>query len=252
MSLARFLLPDPCLACARAAAPPAALGSRLGLCPPCRGQVRELSGVAFCPGCGRIFDGAHMPTGFACGPCRAHPPAFDALLAAFAYASPLDAVIAGLKFRRLEYLGEVLAESLWRRFEIAIARHDLVVAVPLHWRRRLARGFNQAEALARPLASRAALPLGAALRRARATAAQAQLPRDLRLRNPRRAFRARAAEVEGARVLLVDDVVTTGATVNAAAAALKEAGAAAVTVLAVARTLEETGRPPQETSGDGR
>ena len=238
MSLARFILPDPCLACARPVPPSA--GPHLGLCPPCRGRMRELSAVAFCPGCGRVFEAVSLHPGFLCSGCRARPPAFDGLLAAFAYAPPFDSVIRSLKFRRLEYLGEALAAELFRRFEDALRAHDLVIAVPLHWRRRLTRGFNQAEAIARPLAIQAGLETATALRRRRATVSQAGLPREQRLRNPRRAFLA-AGALRQARVLLVDDVVTTGATVNAAATALKEAGAASVTVLAAARTLEETG-----------
>jgi ComF family protein len=203
--------------------------------------MRDLTAVDFCPGCGRVLEAACLPRAFFCGGCRTHPPAFDGLLAAFAYAPPFDSVIRGLKFRRLEYLGEALAGELFRRFEGALGAHDLVVAVPLHWRRRLSRGFNQAEAIARPLAIHAGIATARALRRSRATVSQAGLPREERLRNPRRAFFAAADSVREARVLLVDDVVTTGATVNAAAIALKEAGAASVTVLAAARTLEEAG-----------
>ncbi len=203
--------------------------------------MRELAGIGFCPGCGRELAAAALPPGFLCAACRGRPPAFDELLAAFAYAPPLDTVIRGLKFRRLEYLGEALAWALFRRFENALRAHDLVVAVPLHWRRRLARGFNQAEAIARPLAARAGLGTASALRRRRATVSQAGLPRAERLRNLRHAFVANPDTVQRARVLLIDDVVTTGATVDAAARALKEAGASWVTVLAAARTLEEGG-----------
>lgn len=179
-----------------------------------------------------------MPDGFLCGRCRARPPAYDGLAAAFAYEPPVDKVIGALKFRRLEYLGEELAAALLSALGDQAEGHDLVVPVPLHWRRRLGRGFNQAESIARPLARSLGLPLAMALRRRRATSAQARLERAARLRNPRGAFAIREAHaVRGARVILVDDVVTTAATVQAAAAALKAAGAERVLVAAIARTL---------------
>ena len=115
---------------------------------------------------------------------------------------------------------------------------DLVVPVPLHWRRRLDRGFNQAESIARALAAALDLPLVSALRRHRHTRAQARLERGERARNPRGAFALGDAQrLRGARVLLVDDVVTTAATVEAAARTLKSAGVERVLVAAVARTL---------------
>ena len=120
---------------------------------------------------------------------------------------------------------------------------DLVVPVPLHWRRRLARGFNQAERIARPLAACLGVAYGSALRRRRATRAQARLGRAERLANPAGAFAVRHSpfpgrrlRLDGARVLLVDDVATTGATLEAAARALRVAGAESVTAVAVART----------------
>jgi ComF family protein len=109
--------------------------------------------------------------------------------------------------------------------------------VPLHWRRHLARGYNQAERIARPLAALLELPFSTALSRGRATPPQSLLDRTQRLANLRRAFRVpRPQEVRGLHLLLVDDVATTGATLDAAAETLKRAGAAAVTALVAART----------------
>ncbi len=111
--------------------------------------------------------------------------------------------------------------------------------MPLHWRRRLTRGYNQAESIARPLARRLGRPLVPALRRIRATAPQARLERSRREANLRRAFEMRArsgAAIDGRRVLLVDDVATTGATLHHAAAALRRGGATGVVALATART----------------
>jgi ComF family protein len=228
------LLPAACLGCAA----PLAASAPLGLCSACRGRLRPLG--AACAGCAAPLDAA-VPAGYLCGRCRARPPAYDRLLALWRYEPPLDAVVRGLKFGRLDYLGRhlglALAEALLPelRPDLGVLSIDLVVPVPLHWRRRLRRGYNQAERIARPLAAALGRPLAPALARHRATPPQSALGRPERLANPRRAFRARH-DLAGRTVLLVDDVATTGATLDAAAAALKRAGAAAVIAMVAGRT----------------
>ena len=146
-------------------------------------------------------------------------------------------MIQGLKFGRLDYLGRHLAEAIAEILGEELEGFDAVVPVPLHWRRRLARGYNQAERIARPLAGLLGLPPLSALSRRRATPPQSRLGREERLGNLRRAFRVpRPEKISGLHLLLVDDVATTGATLDAAAATLKNAGAAAVTALAAGRT----------------
>ncbi len=234
MHLLRRLLPTPCLACA--AAESRSPGSSLGLCPRCAARLKPLA-PGLCRVCAREIPGL-VPEAFLCGECRRQPPSFDRLVACFAYAPPLDAVIGGLKFRRLEYLGELLAAAMARHLGDVLEDCDCIVPVPLHWRRRLMRGFNQAEAIAEPLARGLRLPFSRALRRRLATGAQTRLHRGDRLRNLRGAFAARpGAVLAGARVALIDDVVTTSATAEAASRALKSAGAGSVIVLAVARTM---------------
>ncbi len=131
-----------------------------------------------------------------------------------------------------------LAAPLGRLLVSAIPRDqsfDIVAPVPLHWRRRLARGFNQSELLARAVARRYGLrPIGI-LKRRRWTAVQAGLTHARRRANVAGAFVAPAKAVRGRRVLLVDDVMTTGATLAACAGALKRAGARYVAVLTLAR-----------------
>jgi ComF family protein len=116
---------------------------------------------------------------------------------------------------------------------------DVATAVPLHWRRRWQRGFNQADLLAREIARRSGIPFARILRRVRSTRAQAGLSNTARRHNVVSAFACRRAlrdgELRGRRVLLIDDVMTTGSTAAACARTLKSAGAARVALLTVAR-----------------
>lgn len=238
-----LLLPAPCLGCGT---PLPARPSPLGLCPSCR---RELPAIPIdspaCRRCGRPLAAAELPPGWRCGECRRRPPAFDRLLAVWHYAPPIDGVIRGLKFHRLEYLGRHLGRRMAARIRDEVERDPrlaarfphgtAVVPVPLHGWRRLRRGYNQAEAIARPLAAELGLALRRDLRRRRATPRQTRLPRRERRRNPVGAFRCRRRPPEDT-VVLVDDVTTTGATLDAAAACLKAAGVSEVVAVAAART----------------
>jgi ComF family protein len=229
-SLLHLLLPASCLGCGE----PLFTSSPLGLCAPCRGKLTPL-GRAACAVCAGPLDAFEPPPGYRCGACRERPPAFDRLLALWTYRPPLDAVVQGLKFRRLDYLGRHLALALANG--LALDGFDAIVPVPLHWHRRLTRGYNQAERIASPLAARLGLPLIPALRRIRRTPPQTSLGKADRLANLRQAFRVpRPGRIRGLRLLLVDDVATTGATLDVAAAALRRAGAAGITAVVAART----------------
>ena len=240
--LAHLLLPAPCLGCgsplpvARSAAAPT-----LGLCVPCRGRLRLLP-ASVCAVCCLPLAAAGLPAGWQCQACREERPSFERLLALWSYEEPLTAVIRALKFQRLDYLGRHLGEALAARFATQLAGIDLVVPVPLHWRRRLRRGYNQAEQMARPLAHQLGLPVVPLLRRTRATPPQSLLGRAARVANLRRAFHIPDPErLRGRHLLLVDDVATTGATLEAAAGILRAAGAAAVTAVTAGRTLSHVG-----------
>lgn len=238
------LLPMPCLGCDRLIR-----GNRhfLGLCIRCRGRLSPL-GDDRCGGCGRPLSGAHLPPGYRCGECRRHPRAYDRLIALWAFQPPFDAVIHGLKFQRLERLGPPLAHEMAVRLRARGRRADLVVWIPLHWRRHLGRGYNQAERIARPLARELRIPARAALARTRSTPPQTSLMRAQRAANVRGSLRVRRrARVAGKRILLVDDVATTGSTLDAAARALRAAGAADITALAAARTPDRAEPPAKRT-----
>jgi ComF family protein len=190
---------------------------------------------AGCPGCARLFVG--LPAGSSCEECRRAPPPFQWARAAGAYRDGLRAAIHALKFRGRVAVAAPLAGLLAERGAAAAASVDAVVPVPLHPVRLAERGFNQAEVLAAPCARAWARPLvTGTLVRTRPTRPQTELDAAERGANVAGAFSVRRpAALAGLRVLLIDDVLTTGATARAAAHALREAGATAVGVLVVAR-----------------
>ena len=174
-----------------------------------------------------------------CGLCRSGLRGFDAAYSFGAYDGHLREMIHLLKYRRMRELASPLGKFLLDALPRDEA-FDAIVPVPLHWRREWDRGFNQADLLARVLAKSAGLPcrhaLRRALRRAKSTAAQAGLSNSGRRRNVAQAFRChRPRSVQGKRILLIDDVMTTGSTAAACALALKRAGAKRVALLTVAR-----------------
>lgn len=179
-----------------------------------------------------------------CAHCLRRPPPFDAAFAALCYASPVDFLVTGLKYRaRLDYarvLGELLADRL--AAEPERIQPDRLIPVPLHSARLRERGFNQAVELTRPITRRLGLPLDyTSCRRARATQRQTDLTAGERRRNVRNAF-AVIRPLSGARVAIIDDVVTTGHTISELARALKRGGAAHVQVWACARAETDSRR----------
>jgi ComF family protein len=170
-----------------------------------------------------------------CAACRSGLRGFDSAACFGFYEGSLRSLIHLFKYAGMKPLARPLAGYLERALSVD-DRFDMVVAVPLHWRKRWARGFNQAELLARHIAKHRDIPLVNALRRKRPTGVQAGLAIAGRRRNVEGAFAARAAaDVKGKRILLIDDVMTTGATASACASALKRAGAASVSLATLAR-----------------
>ena len=199
------------------------------LCAECDGDLPRLAAPA-CPRCALATRGGAL-----CGRCLAQPPAYDETLAALAYAFPADVLVQALKFRSelalAPFLGALLAARLPRG-----ARVDFILPVPLSATRLRERGFNQALEIARHVAAATGCALAPQLaERSRDTPPQVDLPLVERARNVSGAFRCTRA-LPGAEVALLDDVMTTGATLDELAATLKRAGAAKVVNWVVART----------------
>ncbi|HEY2013248.1 MAG TPA: ComF family protein [Bryobacteraceae bacterium] len=162
---------------------------------------------------------------------------FDAAYCYGAYEGPLREMVHLYKYGRVKTMARPLADLLVRALGSEEV-FDLVTPVPLHWRKQWQRGFNQSELLAREITRRCGVPMVAALKRVRPTLTQAGLSNTERRRNVVAAFRCRTRQcplVRGKRILLIDDVMTTGSTAASCALALKRAGAARVALLTVAR-----------------
>ncbi|MBU4277101.1 MAG: ComF family protein [Proteobacteria bacterium] len=204
------------------------------LCPACREQVSPPTEPS-CRVCGLPGHSWHCPA------CAASPPAFDAARALALHTGPLAEVVRGFKYQRRYWLGEGLSRLLGTAPRSWWATADIVAPVPLHPRRLVARGFNQALVLARGLPGGQGPELAPRLlNRKRYTRPQVGLDPGARRRNVEGAFALAPAwqgRLEGAWVLLVDDVFTTGATVNECAKVLKQAGAERVEVLTLVRAV---------------
>lgn len=176
------------------------------------------------------------PDGQVCGACLKHSPAFDRTRAALAYAFPLDRLIPRLKYNGQLAIAPALGECLAQAVEHA-PRPDRLIAMPLHAKRIRERGFNHATEIAHTVAKQLGLPLDLdSCQRVRDTPPQMGLKHDARRRNVRGAFTC-SGEVQGQRIALVDDVMTTGTSLDELAATLKQAGALEVSCWVVARTL---------------
>jgi len=204
----------------------------------CAACAAEMSPVVepLCRFCGRSTEATGAPAGDLCADCRHAPPLLRQMRAPLRYAKPTDQLIHRLKYEGYFSLAQPLAGFLiagWPHWDHPA---DLIIPIPLHPRRRRRRGYNQSELLARPLAEAVGLEHApAALRRTRHTAPQVGLGPEARATNVKGAFEADPAVVVGRSVVLVDDVLTTGATMTAAAEALLAAGAQAVSAYCLAR-----------------
>lgn len=230
---ARLLFPPVCAGCRRHVSQPGVL------CAECWPKLRLIE-RPWCPVMGTPF--VHdMGAGFLSAEAIADPPPFDRARAAVAYSGVARRMVQGLKYQDRTDLAPWMARWMLRAGAELVAEADVIVPVPLHWRRFFRRKFNQSAELGRALSNLSGVPFSpAAVRRVKLTRQQVGLERHEREQNVRAAFRVPAeAEIEiaGRRVLLIDDVYTTGATVRAVTKALKKGGAGAVDVLTFARVL---------------
>lgn len=228
-----LIFPDDCRVCGE----PLREVSRVPVCAKCLRDPQPLVAEYFCAACRTPFVNAFpLDESGRCTLCRLGLTGFDAVYSYGSYEGSLRKLIHLYKFENIHTLaaplGKFLARALPREQQF-----DVIVPMPLHWTRRWERGFNQSELLAREIGRGWNVPVKKAVGRVKPTAPQAGLTNAKRRANVSGAFRPRRGlQLNGMRVLLVDDVMTTGATAAACARALKRAGAAHVALLAVART----------------
>ena len=229
--LVSLIYPASCAVCSAAVEP----GENL--CVVCEEKTPRIS-PPFCAKCSQPFAG-DITGSFICANCEGRGLHFDAAVSVFRSRGVVRKVIHDFKYGRQlhlrhlvgRWLSEALADS---RF--AGQRFDLLVPVPLHPARQRERGFNQAELLALELRRECGVPLGKVLQRTRYTTTQTQFDRSERMENLRGAFRLRrGCNVQDLRMLLVDDVLTTGSTLSECASVLKKAGALSVHAATAAR-----------------
>ena len=216
------------------------------VCRACLTSPEPLSADYFCSRCRTPFLNPYpLDDEGRCGLCRRGFNGFDAAYTFGAYEGTLRELVHLFKYSGIRTLAKPLAEMMLPALPRE-ERFDAIVPMPLYWFKRWQRGFNQARLLAEAIGRRTGIAVLDAARRLRATAPQAGLSNAERRRNVSGAFAVRKrAHLDGLRVLLVDDVFTTGATASACAAALKRAGAAHVSVLALARTDRRLVHGPQ-------
>lgn len=221
MHVLDLLLPPRCGGCRRVGA---------WLCEGCRSKIRRLE-EPLCRRCGAEVPSARGDCG-----CRARLRSLTRLRSAVAYEGPVERAVHRFKYQGWRRLAAPLAGLMAERLAIEGVAAACAVAVPLHRSRQRARGYNQSELLLRELSKRLALhsPAGV-LVRTRSTPPQVGFDRQRRFENVSKAFEWRGRSLGGEAILLVDDVATTGATLDACAQALKAAGSGPVTGVSVAR-----------------
>ncbi len=227
-----LLLPDVCHGCQ--AQPP----GMHGLCESCAMNLLRLAGLPYCPRCGTTL-GPHIEVAYedGCFACPNPLPRFARVVRLGPYAPPLQDMIRELKYRRhaamVPRLGQLISEAADGCEDVG--ELDVVTPVPSWWGRQLRRGVDHAALLAEAVSRQIDLPLAPLLQRTRNTPSQVGRSRTQRIANMRGAFQTACKDIRGARVLLVDDVTTTGATASECARTLLQAGALRVTLAVVAK-----------------
>ena len=234
-----FALPPLCPSCREP------LNERMGLCASCWSKLSLIEP----PYCARLG----IPFGYDPGPgllsmeAIANPPAYDRARATVRYDDVARKLVQGFKYSDRLDLAPMMGQWMARAGRELLAEADVLTPVPLHWRRQWARRFNQSAALAGAISALCHVPVAhGSLKRVRATPQQVGLSKTERADNVQGAFRVPAehgADISGRRVVLIDDVLTSGATVDACARALLRAGAAHIDVLVFARVVAPARAP---------
>ncbi|MGQ0443368.1 MAG: ComF family protein [Methylophilaceae bacterium] len=223
--VAQVLFQQNCLLCA------AAETDHTGLCAPCLSEL-PYAPTTSCPQCGLNANG------LVCGSCINAAPDFDATHAVFTYVFPIDAMIQRYKYGHLLPLGQLFSQHLAQK--VSASSVDLIIPMPMHPTRLKQRGFNQALEIAKSLTKHQAEKIDyKSVIRSKLTPPQASLPLKQRVKNIKGAFKVNT-DLTGKRIAIVDDVMTSGASLNELAKTLKKAGAARVECWVVARTLPHT------------
>lgn len=207
------------------------------LCDDCNARAPRIA-PPFCATCSEPFDGA-ITGPFHCANCAHRRLYFESAVSVYRSRGIVRRVVHEFKYRKKMHLRYLVAQWLGDALQddrLRGRQFDLIVPVPLHPARQRDRGFNQAELLGRLLSDRTSLPMKRALQRTRFTTTQTAFDRAERMENLRGAFRLRnKTDMQGLRVLLIDDILTTGATLSECARVLKSAGAACVYAATAAR-----------------
>lgn len=233
--LADALFPPACLRC------DGHVSDQGSLCPACFARIHWLA-APLCACCGIPFPYA-LGEETRCGRCLAEPPSFAKARAVFRYDEASGKLITRFKYADRIHSARAYAGWMKRAGKELFSGIDLIVPVPLHFLRRMGRRYNQAELLAGALAKMTGLAYAPQLlKRKKSTKQQSGLSRSVRLKNVRGAFMVPPSwkeKLQGASILLIDDVLTTGATAEAASRTLLNCGAKEVSVLTLARTCLE-------------
>jgi ComF family protein len=230
-AIASLLYPPVCVICR------ASVRATEYLCDQCEAKVARIA-APFCQKCSEPFEGA-ITDEFTCANCAHRTIHFDAAVAAYRSRGIVRQIIHDFKYGHQIYLRQLVARWLRAALDDTRLRHchfDIIIPVPLHPTRQRERGFNQASLLAELLSARVSIPSKPALERIRYTTTQTALDRAERMENLHNAFHLRKnVDVRGLRVLLIDDVLTTGSTLSECARILKRAGAFSVHAATAAR-----------------
>ncbi len=230
--LLNFFLPPVCPLCRTL------VSQNKTVCAPCWSQIHFIS-TPYCPQCAKPFDFGSATNDLKCGKCLAKSPAFSATRAVFKYDDFSRKFILSFKHHNAIHFGPLLAQWMHTHSQDILRDADFLIPVPLHWTRLLKRGYNQAAILSKEISKLSKVPTKLkVLNRIKRTPTQGSLTPKQRQDNVRGAFHVPASacpKIQGKTLVLIDDVITTGATLDACAKTLIKAGAKEIRVISAAR-----------------